>query len=98
MKAAIPIPYIIALLFGLAVIALIGFYFFSSSSTFGPATLKLQCKSIAMKFCQEIKADPSLTWDSFLEQENMKQCKSIYPSLTAQDCLGESLPTIPGRI
>lgn len=51
MKGAVPIPYIIALLLGIAIIAIIGYWFFVLSGQWGLETNLAQCKTKATTYC-----------------------------------------------
>ena len=51
----IAIPYIIAILLGIVVIALIGYWFFFSGKLFG-GTIQPGCDEIKQRYCQEWKA------------------------------------------
>lgn len=51
----ITIPYIIAIILGIAVIALIGYWFFFSGKIFG-GTIQPGCDEIKQRYCQEYRS------------------------------------------
>ena len=52
-KGAVPIPYIIALLLGIAVVAIIGYWFFVLSGQTGGELTFADCKTRATTYCAE---------------------------------------------
>ena len=51
MKGAVPIPYIIALLLGIAVVAIIGYWFFVLGGQWGGETNLQTCNTRAYTYC-----------------------------------------------
>jgi len=51
MKGAIPLPYIIAIIFGIIIIAIIGYWFFTTSGGVGGSSQQAACQSAALQFC-----------------------------------------------
>ena len=80
-KGAVPVPYIIALLLGIAVVAIIGYWFFVlSGQTGGEATLST-CNTRAYTYCAgwqvlgytgDDNSGPSVGWFS----ESHKECSA----------------------
>jgi len=58
-KGAVPIPYIIALVLGVIVIALISYWLFMSGGEFGTAILESSCQAKKMNYCNTYKATGS---------------------------------------
>lgn len=52
MSKAIAVPYIIALVLGIGVIGLVGYWFFSTGGKFGGAALSVECNNQKLIFCQ----------------------------------------------
>ncbi len=50
-KGAIPIPYIIAIIFGIVVIAIIGYWFFTTAGDIGSASQQADCETALFEFC-----------------------------------------------
>ncbi len=57
MKKGVAIPYVIAILLGIAVIGLIGFWLFKSSGIFGTKTVEQDCRNKFLRWCQDWFAD-----------------------------------------
>jgi hypothetical protein len=53
MKGQIPVKYIIALILGIAVVALIGFWFFIVAGGFVGELTEAQCRARLLQFCNE---------------------------------------------
>ncbi len=49
---AVAVPYIIALVLGIAVLGLVGYWLFFSGGKFGGEALSVQCNSQKLIFCQ----------------------------------------------
>ena len=64
---AVAVPYIIALVLGIGVLGLVGYWLFTSGGKFGGEALSAQCNSQKLIFCQgggwksECGAQPSQT-------------------------------------
>jgi len=50
-KGAVPIPYIIALLLGIAVVAILGYWFFVLGGTWGGEVTAETCRTRALTYC-----------------------------------------------
>jgi len=69
-KGAVPIPYIIALLLGIAVVAILGYWFFALGGQWGGEVTLQRCRTMAHTYCSSWKAvgyradgdDPSIGW------------------------------------
>ena len=77
----VAIPYIIAILLGISVVALVGYLFFASGQKFGGSVLTPGCQEIKERYCQEWKAsefsvEPIITkWKSECDPKpNIKDC------------------------
>lgn len=84
-KGSIPIPYIIAIIFGIAVIAIIGYWFFTVSSSAGGVGSESECIAMKIAWCNEAVAKnwmkPALAkWDTTCDTEpsNTKYDRCIY--------------------
>jgi len=55
-KGAVPIAYIIALLLGIAVLAVIGYWFFIGAGQLGGEITITQCRAKAQNYCNSWKA------------------------------------------
>jgi len=83
-KGAVPIPYIIALLLGIAVVAILGYWFFVLGGQWGGEVTLQRCKTMAHTYCSSWKAvayradgdNPSIGW--FVEH---------YPTKAHEDCV-----------
>jgi hypothetical protein len=83
-KGAVPIPHIVALLLGIVVIALVGYWFFVQSGLWGQQSSLTICQGNAQAYCNTwksqstyYKADgvtPSIGW--FDDLQNYPGCKS----------------------
>ena len=51
MRKAVAVPYVIALILGVAVIALIGIWFVTSGGKFTKESISTECRSKAVEFC-----------------------------------------------
>lgn len=51
MQKAVAIPYIIALVLGIAVIGLVGFWFFKTGGKFGSQSLEVECQAKVFSYC-----------------------------------------------
>jgi hypothetical protein len=52
-KGAIPIPYIVAIIFAIIIIVIIGYWFFTTSNTGSSASSATQCLVAKSNFCQD---------------------------------------------
>ncbi len=53
-KGAVPIPYIVAIVLGIAIIGLIGYWLFVSSSKLGETISASECQAKAYQYCSSI--------------------------------------------
>jgi hypothetical protein len=60
-KGAVPIPYIIALVLAIIVIALVVYWLFFSSGDFGDIISEKGCEAKKMAYCSEYKTSSSST-------------------------------------
>jgi len=54
MRKAVAVPYVIALILGVAVIALIGVWFIMSGGKFGKSSTEIECKSAISIYCSKL--------------------------------------------
>lgn len=99
MKAAVPVPYIIALIFAIAVVALIGYWYFTSSGLWGGQYLSFRCSKLAHEFCstwQNTGTKPD-EWDAWLQDKGMLACTNLtgFDEMNADRCaeLGYAVPS-----
>lgn len=59
----VAIPYIIAIIFGVVVLAIIGYWFFVMGGKFGMTTTSTECSTMKVSYCQE---SYSLGWSDTL--------------------------------
>jgi hypothetical protein len=78
-KGSIPIPYIIAIIFGIVVIALISYWFFTLSTSASESGTSAECTALKVTWCQECisNAGTGTTSDcadlvSITSEENLK--------------------------
>ena len=93
-KGAIPIPYIVAGMLGLAVVAVLGYWFFELGGEWGGEASLQDCKSRALAYCTEWQfkgyrydsdtCEPNVGWFD----ERYKSCASYAYSLgfTSRGC------------
>ncbi len=90
-KGELPVPHIIALVIGVAALALLGYWFFSTGGKLGSQTTATVCDSKFVQFCL---TNPSKQWSDFsgLDKEcsggphSFDQCNQIFG-------IGGSTPT-----
>ncbi len=87
MKAAIPVPYIIALILGVVVIALLGYWFVSSAGKGSSIGSEAECAARKVEFCA------TQTLESWVRQDDI--CGNER-SLTAANCKSFCGTIIPG--
>lgn len=75
---AVAVPYIIALILGVAVIGLVGYWFASSGGKFGGQSAITICENKFLQYC--IGKGGSETWTNFASQ--IQECKSVTSSYT----------------
>lgn len=92
MKKGVAIPYIVAILLGIAVIGLIGFWLFKSTGIFGTKAVEQTCRNNFLKWCQDWFADGySKEWmigtsgTKIFFNSKYQECK-VY-QLPGTDCL-----------
>lgn len=85
MKKAVAVPYIIAIVLGIAVIGLIGYFFFSEGGKTTTTGEQAKCQSQRFSYCVQWQASgkdnqPMFDWGSCEEKYKITsadQCKSI---------------------
>jgi hypothetical protein len=65
MKGSLPLPYIVALILGIAVIVIILFMFFTQSGVFTAAVDEKFCDARCLEFKLKCATNPALTWSTF---------------------------------
>ena len=89
-KGAVPIPYIIALVLGVIVIALISYWLFMSGGEFGTAIMESSCQAKKMNYCNTWKLDGSKPGnEEFCAASGSSYapgCCDYYTTLTRADC------------
>lgn len=78
-KGELPVPHIIAIVLGIVVLALLGYWFFSQGGIFGGATTEATCRSKLLQYCIAWSAcnyeDACRPGGSrFYEEKNSKEC------------------------
>ena len=63
-KGAVPIPYIIALLLGIAVVAILGYWFFVLGGTIGGEITLERCRTRAHTYCATWQATGYATYEN----------------------------------
>jgi hypothetical protein len=85
-KGAVPIPYIIALVLAIAVIALIGYWFFFLSGQWSGQVTETQCTTHAITYCSDWKLT-GYSWDneknepsigSWEDTPGISECAALY--------------------
>lgn len=74
-KGALPLPYIVAIIFAVIVIAVVGWLFFTGVWEFPPITKKQWCEAQKLKYCydwQKAGKEPTGGWDGYA-----KGCKEV---------------------
>ena len=69
-KGAIPVPYIVAILLGVVVIALIGLWFFTTTGTGSGVASEAACNAKKVAYCQELVARGTATLVSSSDVED----------------------------
>ncbi|MBI2547558.1 MAG: hypothetical protein HYW23_03880 [Candidatus Aenigmarchaeota archaeon] len=92
MKKAVAVPYIIAIVLGIVVIGLIGYWLFFSGGILGTNASETRCNSDVLNFCNTMLSGQTATKD----WKQTDSCKGVgkYASLSASDCraLGVNIP------
>ena len=65
MMKAVAIPYIIAILLGVGVIGLIGYWLFVSGGQFGGSAGTQQCRDAQLQYCNQRLTSSTLDWATF---------------------------------
>lgn len=100
MTKAVAIPYIIALVLGVAIIGLIGYSFVSSGGKFSSQSTKTFCENKFLQYCTTKLAKNSLSSASKSDFNNeVAECSGA--DLGSYDCnvilgIGSSPPGLPG--
>ncbi len=66
MRKAVAVPYIIAILLGVAVIGLVGVWFVSSGGKLTKASVETECRTKALEFCTRSPTGTSPEWGAFI--------------------------------
>lgn len=81
---AVAVPYIVAIVLGIAVIGLLGYWFFVQSGKTGTTGTKAECDSKLASFCLSWKSlggksdnKPTIDWGNCPKRESESDCKSI---------------------
>ncbi len=64
MKKGVAVPYIIAILLGVGVIGLVGYWLFVSGGQFSGSTATTACRSAQLQYCNQLINNPGIKWDS----------------------------------
>ena len=62
-QKGVAVPYIIAIVLGIVVIGLIGYWLFISGGNFGTTSANTQCKEKLLIYCTKLFSSGSATWD-----------------------------------
>ena len=90
MKAAIPIPYVVAITFAVAVIAIVGYWYYTTNIS-GIKTSNLAiCQSLEQIYCEEVKKGSIISWQDFLDQKGVETCSNYVPFCLAQNQDGQN--------
>ena len=95
MKAAVPVPYIIALIFAVAVIAIVGYWYYTTGGSFQQSLTRADCNNLAIQYCQgRISGIIDQSWTDWLAEQGKEFCSS--PSMLGADeiqvCSSVGLP------
>ncbi len=100
-KAALPIPYIIALIFGIVILAVLGYWLYSQSGKTIGKGASTECDALRSTFCQQwsitsYKIKPSMTFPGGCsEPKDENGCKTLIgekcSSTSVGDCIGKSV-------
>jgi len=77
-KGSVPIPYIIALILGVVIIALLGYWLFFIGGQFGGVVSEKACEGKKMAYCSEYKTTGSVSGDKDFSKECPITDKSAY--------------------
>ncbi len=92
MKKAVAVPYIIALILGVSVIGLVGYWFASSGGKFAGQSAITICENKFLQFCIGKSGDEA--YSTFTSQT--EECKSIPSSYEkCSNLVGSSPATVP---
>ncbi|MBI2084100.1 MAG: hypothetical protein HYT70_00595 [Candidatus Aenigmarchaeota archaeon] len=92
MRKGIAVPYIIAILLGIAVIGLIGYWLFVSGGRIGISSAELQCNNQVIRYCdQQARATPAGSTPDLNGWIETAECKTAFPdrkyqALSADEC------------
>ena len=94
-KGAIPVPYIVAIIFAIVVISLIAYMFFTHTGIFSGTTHKKYCEAKKLQYCwdwsQAGKSNPPKGgWSSY-----EPTCQGVVDEPTVEECSKLHI-TIPG--
>ncbi len=95
MKATIPVPYVIAIVFAVAVLSVVGYWYYNTNIS-GIKTSNLAiCQSLEQIYCQEIEKGSSISWQDFLAQKGVESCSNYVPSCIETQTQEEQNPGLP---
>jgi len=85
-KGALPLPYIVAIIFAVIVIALIAYMFFTQTGIFSGVVNKENCEAKRLKYCFDWKIageanKPKGGWANYAPG-----CTSFFADVTTPDC------------
>lgn len=88
-KGAVPIPYIIALVLGVIVIALLAYWLFMSGGEFGTMITESSCQAKKMSYCNRWKFEGSKPDKEFCAasgESYAPECCEFYGDLDEGEC------------
>ncbi len=77
-KGAVPIPYIIALLLGIAVVAILGYWFFVLGGQWGGEVTSETCRTRALTYCTGWQL-VGYGYDDDTEEPDVRWFSEVYP-------------------
>ncbi len=98
MKATIPLNYIVAIVFSVGVLTLIGYWYYNTESSGIKVSNLAICQSLEQIYCQEIEKGSSISWQDFLAQKGAESCSNYVPSCIetqTQEEQNQGLPPLP---
>lgn len=95
MKGSLPINYIVAIVLAVAVLALLGYWYYTSGGKFSTGVNRQECLTLKMRYCAEWGAQgyktpiptPPGSWDSY-ENKKGEACSTQHKISVSQrtDC------------
>lgn len=87
-KGALPLPYIVAIVFAVIVIAIIAYMFFTQTGIFSKSVNEEYCGAKRLKYCFDWKVagggednKPKGGWGNYAPE-----CKDFFADVTTSDC------------